>query len=389
MAKKIQRTSAAPTGAPASPPSARAAAGAAAGGAAPERKRRRGRVNRQLITEFTIQLATLTEAGIPIVKALTILEGQTRPGPFKSVLQDVVEDVSAGTPLSEALAKHPKIFDRLYTSMVRAGEAGGVLDKVLQRQAIFMERSAEMRSQIVRAMIYPAVIVFVALAVVSAVIVWIIPKFQEIFRSFRIDLPGVTQFLLDVSDFTVSYWYIVFGLPVVLAILHTSLMAKNQRYRYRAHQLLLKTPLLGSLLNRSLVAQFARTFGTLIQAGVPHLDALGIVRDATRNEVLMEGVEQIRKTVREGEGIARPMGETGLFDDLVTNMVDVGEATGELDKMLMKVADAYEKQVTRRIDALFKLIEPALLIVVAAFVGFIVVALFLPLMSIMSSVSSQ
>lgn len=386
MAKKIQRTSAAPAGAPASSPASSAPPG---GGPAPERRRRRGRVNRQLVTEFTIQLATLTEAGIPIVKALTILEGQTRPGPFKSVLQDVVDDVSAGTPLSEALGKHPKIFDRLYSSMVRAGEAGGVLDKVLQRQAIFMERSAEMRSQIVRAMIYPAVIVFVALAVVSAVIVWIIPKFQEIFRSFRIELPGITQLLLDVSGFTVSYWYLVFGLPVVLAITHTSLMAKNQRYRYRVHQIALKIPLMGALLNRSLVAQFARTFGTLIQAGVPHLDALAIVRDATRNEVLMEGVEQIRKTVREGEGIARPMGETGLFDDLVTNMVDVGEATGELDKMLMKVADAYEKQVTRRIDALFKLVEPALLIVVATFVGFIVVALFLPLMSIMSSVSSQ
>jgi len=382
MAKKIQRSSAAP----AAPGPASAGAPNAAGPASP---RRRGRVARNLVTEFTIQLATLTEAGIPIVKALTILEGQTRSGPFKLVLQDLVEDVSSGTPLSESLAKHPQVFDRLYSSMARAGEAGGVLDKVLQRQAVFMERSAEVRGKIVGAMIYPSVIVLVAVAVVSAVIVWIIPRFQEIFKSFRIELPAVTQLLLDVSDFTVNYWYIVFGAPVLAALAHTALMARRRAYRYRVHQLQLKLPLFGALLNRGLVAGFARTFGTLIQAGVPHLDALGIVRDSSRNEVLMEGVESIRRTVREGEGIARPMGETGLFDDLVVNMVDVGEATGELDKMLMKVADAYEKQVERRINAMLKLIEPLLLIVVAALVGFIVVALFLPLMSIMSSVGSQ
>ncbi|MFO1009363.1 MAG: type II secretion system F family protein [Planctomycetota bacterium] len=385
MAKKIQRSSGASAPATSRPEATPAAAPAP--GAPPRRKG--GRVARQLVTEFTIQLATLSEAGIPIVKALTILEGQTRPGPFKNVLLDLVEDVSSGTPLSESMAKHPKVFDRLYTSMVRAGEAGGVLDKVLQRQAIFMERAAEMRSKIVGAMIYPSVIIFVAVAVVSAVIVWIIPKFNDIFRSFKITMPGITQFLLDVSDFTVRYWYLVFGLPILLAVLHFAMLARSQPYRYRVHALMLKLPILGAILNRSLVGAFARTFGTLIQAGVPHLDALAIVRDASRNEVLMEGVESIRKTVREGEGIARPMGETGLFDDLVTNMVDVGEATGELDKMLMKVADAYEQQVERRINAMFKLIEPVLLIVVAGFVGFIVVALFLPLMTIMSSVGTQ
>ncbi|MBK7877854.1 MAG: type II secretion system F family protein [Planctomycetes bacterium] len=384
MAKKIQRSSGAPAQAP-----ARQEAAPSAGGAAGAPRRRTGRVARQLVTEFTIQLATLSEAGIPIVKALTILEGQTRPGPFKGVLQDLVEDVSSGTPLSESMAKHPKVFDRLYTSMVRAGEAGGVLDKVLQRQAIFMERAAEIRAKVVGAMIYPSVILFVAVAVVSAVIVWIIPKFNDIFRSFKITMPAITQFLLDLSEFTVAYWYLVFGLPLLLFVAHVTMLARSQPYRYRVHKLMLKLPVLGPILNRSLVGAFARTFGTLIQAGVPHLDALAIVRDASRNEVLMEGVESIRKTVREGEGIARPMGETGLFDDLVTNMVDVGEATGELDKMLMKVADAYEQQVERRINAMFKLIEPALLIVVAGFVGFIVVALFLPLMTIMSSVGTQ
>lgn len=378
MAKRIQR--AAPRTAAALP---------ASGSPSPEPKKRlRGRVSRTLVTDFTIQLATLSEAGIPVVKSLSILEGQTRPGPFKSVLQALAEDVAAGTPLSESMAKHDRVFDRFYWNMVRAGEAGGVLDQVLYRLAQFMERAASIQGRIRNATIYPAVVAAVAVAVVSGVIVWVIPKFREIFTSFNIDLPAMTQLLLDTSSFTVSYWYIVFGLPVAAFFAHGIMMRRSQPYRYRVHALQLRLPLVGPLVGKSLTATFARTFGTLIQAGVPHLDALGIVRDATSNEVLLEGVESIRKTVREGEGIARPMGETGLFDDLVTNMVDVGEATGELDKMLLKVADSYEIGVERRIDALFKLLEPALLILVAAFVGFIVVALFLPLMTIMSQVGN-
>jgi type IV pilus assembly protein PilC len=192
---------------------------------------------------------------------------------------------------------------------------------------------------------------------------------------------------LDLSSVVVRYWYLVFGIPVALIFLHLSLMRKNHGYRYRIHKMLLRLPGIGPLLSKAIIAGFSRTFGTLIESGVPHLDALGIVRDTTGNAVLIEGVEQIRKTVREGEGIARPMGESGVFDDLVVNMVDVGEATGELDKMLLKVADSYEVAVDRRIDALFKLVEPALLIVMAVIVGFIVVALFMPLMAIMSQLS--
>lgn len=383
MVKKIQRSA---------PRAAVAPAAAPASDAAPRSRgapKKSGRVARQRVTEFTIQLATLSEAGIPIVKALTILEGQTPAGPFKTVLASVVEDVSAGTPLSEALAKHERVFDRLYSSMVRAGEAGGVLDQVLHRQATFLENAAAVRAKVLGAMIYPAVIVVVALGVVSAVVVWVIPKFQEIFQSFNIALPALTQFLLDVSQFTVRFWYLVFGVPIALLVVHTVALRRNRAYRYRVHALLLRLPILGPVLTRALTASFARTFGTLIEAGVPHIEALGIVRDATQNEVLMEGVETIRRTVREGEGIARPMGETELFDDLVTNMVDVGEATGELDRMLLRVADAYENEVDRKINAMFKLIEPLLLVVVAAFVGVIVVALFLPLMEIMSQVGNM
>lgn len=377
MAKKIKRT------APAAGPVPR-------GGpvAAPARRRRGGRVPAQVVTDFTIQLSTLTEAGIPIVRSLSILEGQMRPGPFKGVLSELVEDVSGGTPLSEAMGKHERVFDTLYSSMVRAGEAGGVLDRVLTRLAAFREKAAAIRATVRGAMIYPTVILVVAIGVLAAVITWVIPKFEEIFRSFQVDLPGPTRILLDLSDFTVKYWYLVFGLPLALLLLHGIGMRRGGGYRFAVHKLLLRLPGIGPVVSGSLVAGFCRTFGTLVQAGVPHLDALGIVRDATGNDVLQEAVEDVRRTVREGEGLARPMGETGLFDDLVVNMVDVGEETGELDRMLLRVADAYEVQVDRRIDAFFKLLEPILLVVIAAIVGFIVVALFMPLMEIMSQLGS-
>jgi type IV pilus assembly protein PilC len=386
MAKRIQRAAPRPAGAAVA--TAPGPAGERTAPAAAGKRRRTGRVSRAAVTDFTIQLATLSEAGIPIVKALAILEGQTRPGPFKHVLQELGEDVAAGTPLSESMSKHERVFDRFFWNMVRAGEAGGVLDRVLYRLAQFLERAAMIQARIRNATIYPAVVGIVAVAVVSAVIVWVIPKFREIFTSFNIELPVMTQILLDGSAAVVRFWYLFFGLPVALILAHRIAMRRTRAYRYRIHKLQLSVPLLGPLTSKALIATFARTFGTLIQAGVPHLDALSIVRDATSNEVLLEGVESIRKTVREGEGIARPMGETGLFDDLVTNMVDVGEATGELDKMLLKVADSYEVALERRIDALFKLLEPALLILVAGFVGFIVVSLFLPLMTIMSQVGN-
>ncbi|MEZ6013684.1 MAG: type II secretion system F family protein [Planctomycetota bacterium] len=380
MAKRIQRST--PKAAPREAPRA-----SSAGGPAP-RRGRSGRVNSATVTEFTIQLATLSEAGIPVVRALTILEGQTRPGPFKEVLREITEDVSGGSPLSEAMQKHDRVFDRLYASMVRAGEAGGVLDRVLQRLAVFREKAAEVRGKIGTAMIYPTVLVLVAVGVVSAVMAFVIPKFKEIFDSFGVDLPEVTQILLNVSTFIRDRWYIVFGLPALLLVLHLGLLAKRQGYRRFFHAFLLRVPVLGGVLRKTIIAGFSRTFGTLIQAGVPHLDALGIVRDTTGNEVLRDAVEDIRRTVREGEGIARPMGETGVFDDIVVNMVDVGEETGELDNMLLKVAEAYEKQVDRGTTRLLNLLEPLMIVAMAVVVGFIVIALFLPLLDIMGAIGS-
>lgn len=379
MAKKIQRNT---------PVQGRTVGSSGGGGGTAGSKVIGGRIRGQLVTDFTVQLATLSEAGIPVVRALTILEGQTKPGPFKALLAEITEDVSGGAPLSEAMGKHPRCFDELFSAMVRAGESAGILDRILVRLASFREKAAEIQSKIVNAMIYPAILTVVATGIVSAVIVFVIPRFQEIFESFDVTLPASTQFLLDVSEIATQRWYLVFGLPAAMVLLHMFLLSRSKPYRFRIHGLMLKLPLSGALMRQSLIARFSRTFGTLVEAGVPHLDALGIVRDATGNMVLAQGIEDIRRTVREGESIARTMGETGLFDDIVTNMVDVGEETGELDRMLLKVADAYERQLDRRIDALFKFLEPVLLLVMAVVVGFIVVALFMPLLEIMNSINS-
>ena len=383
MARRIQRTSPAPKSA------AAASGGARAGGGTAPASTRGKRVDADLVTDFTVQLATLSDAGIPVVKALTILEGQTSPGAFKDVLREITEDVSGGSPLSEAMAKHDRVFDHLYSSMVRAGEVGGVLDRVLNRLAVFREKAADIRSKIKSALIYPAVLVLFAIIVIAAVVMVVIPKFKEIFESFNVDLPEPTRILLAISGFMTTWWYLVIGLPILMFVLHNIFVRRNRGYRRGWHALLLKIPFLGPVLSRSMTAQFARTFGTLVQAGVPHLDALGICRDTSGNEVLVDAVEDIRRTVREGEGIARPMGETGLFDDVVTNMVDVGEETGELDGMLLKVADAYDVQVDRKLNAFFKVLEPAILIFMAVVIGALVIALIMPLTEMMQTIGSQ
>jgi type IV pilus assembly protein PilC len=336
------------------------------------------------VTEFTHQLATLTEAGIPVVRSLQVLEGQAAAGPFKAVLGELVEDVSSGTPLSEAMGKHERAFDRLYAAMVRAGETGGVLDVVLLRIADFRERAAEIRGKIVSAMIYPVIVVLIAIGVIAAAMTFVVPKFRDVLDAMGAELPGPTRVLLAASEFTVQYWYVVFGVPIVLGILHVVGMRASVGYRYFVHRWSMRVPYLGPLVSQGEVAGFARTFGTLVQAGVPHLDALGIARDTTKNEVFFSAIDDVRTTVREGETIARPMTESGVFDALVCNMVEVGEQTGELDKMLLKVASAYENQVKRRIDLFFRIIEPLLLVVIAGMVGFLVVAMFLPLLSITS-----
>ena len=348
-----------------------------------------GRVSSKAVTEFTRQLSTLQDAGLPILRSLVILEEQQRPGLMKNVLRMVAEDIEGGATLSEAFAKHPKVFDRLYVNMVAAGEAGGVLDVILLRLAEFKEKAEKLKRKIIGAMIYPAVIVLFALGIVSGIMVFVIPKFQTIFNDFGINLPPMTRVLLGVSDWfmhgTPPGWtVIVFG-PVA-GIMLFKLIRSSSGGRYATDFVGLKTPILGMLLRKTSIARFTRTLGTLISAGVPILEAISITRETAGNEVYSRAMERVHDSIREGESFANPLRASKVCDNLVVNMIDVGEETGELDKMLLKIADNYDEEVDVAVASLVSLLEPVMVVVLGGIVGFIVLALFMPLVSLIQSV---
>ena len=357
-------------------------------GSAKRRSFFRGGVSARKLTQFTSQLATLQGAGIPIVRSLRICEGQLRPGPLKTVVATVADDVEGGASLSEAMSKHDFVFDRLYTNMVRAGEKGGILDQILQRLADFSEKSQQIRGKVKEALTYPVVVLGFAVAVMFFVMIVIVPKFEAIFASFKTELPAVTKILIGLSRTLEDYWYLFVGVPVLLYIVYR-LLLRVPSFRYFVDKMKLHSPIAGVLIEKTIVARFSRTLGTLLNSGVAILEALEIVQGSISNAVLAGAVGDVRASVREGATIAAPLLESRTFDDLVVNMIDVGEATGSLDKMLLKIADTYEAEVDVRVSTLFKLLEPLLLLVLAVVVGFIVVALFLPILKVMDSFNKQ
>lgn len=388
MPKKLQRQVRAPKAAqqqaPARPARPGVAPSSASSGAI------RGRVRTKALADFTSQLATLLEAGIPVVRSLRILEGQLPNGALQRTVAAVTDDVESGTPFSESLEKFPRTFDRLYTNMVRAGEAGGIQERILQRLSIFMEKSEDIKAKVKGALAYPIVVLFVAFAVVLGVMTFVIPRFKEIFRQLIQDeLPAATQRLIAISDFVIQYWWIwAIGFPM-LYVVHRMLVARVVGYRRWRDHMLLKVPLFGPLTKKTIVARFARTFGTLVESGVAHLEALEIVKASVRNLVLEESIDKILASIREGEGLAQPMSESPIFDDLIVNMVDVGEQTGELDRMLLRIADRYEIEVDRTIDSVFKILEPVLIVFLAVFVGFIIYALLAPMLKLMQTMGQR
>jgi len=345
------------------------------------------RVPNRVLTAFTQQLATLQSGGLPLVRSLRILEGQQPPGPFKGVVEAVADDVEGGAPLSEALAKYPHVFDRLYVNMVRAGEAGGMLGVVLDRLATFSRKSDQIRGQIRSAMAYPVAVMLFAGLVVVVVMTFIVPKFEAIFDDFGTEMPVPTRVLLAVSRSLGTYWWAYVAVPVVLVVLFR-LMMRSEAIAYRVDQLKLKVPIFGRLQRLTIIARFSRTLGTLLQNGVPILEALGIVKASIPNRVLEEAIGDVHASIREGETIAQPLGESGVFDDLVVNMIDVGEETGQLDAMLLRIADTFEADVDLEVATVFKALEPVLLVVMAVVVGGIVVALFLPIVEVMNTFGS-
>jgi type IV pilus assembly protein PilC len=355
-----------------------------------------GRVKTKVLTQFTRQLSTLQDAGLPLLRSLQILEQQQKPGLMKSTLADVNVEVESGSSLSDAFAKSPRAFDRLYVKMVAAGELGGVLDVILQRLANFMEKAQRLKSRIKGAMIYPAVVIFIAVVIVTGIMYFVIPKFEAIFKDFHIELPGLTQFLIDASSWVagkgdgqmIPGWIVIVSSPFFI-FMFLKIFRKTDFGRAAVDWVTLKIPVIGELVEKTTVARFTRTLGTLVSAGVPILEAVNITRDTCGNWVFERALQRVHDSIREGESFAVPLRESKVVDGIVVNMIDVGEETGDLDVMLMKVADNYDEEVDVAVQSLLSLIEPMLVVVLGTIVGGIVLALFMPLVKMIQSVSGS
>ncbi|TVQ77559.1 MAG: type II secretion system F family protein [Phycisphaeraceae bacterium] len=352
------------------------------------------KVSPKHLTTFTRQLSTLQDAGLPLLRSLQILEQQQKPGLLKNVLQSVVEDVQGGSSLSDAMAKHPRAFNILYTKMVAAGEVGGVLDVILQRLAEFMEKAQRLKRKVKGAMIYPAMVIIVAVAIVSGIMYFIIPKFVEIFQDFGVNLPGLTVFLMEVSNWVAGnrpgqgiagIVWIVFGIPGAFVLYKLLKLTKPGKALFDT--LFLYMPIVGKLLRKTTIARFTRTLGTLITAGVPILEAITITKETSGNYVFEKALGKVHDSIREGESFAGPLRDAKVCDALVVNMIDVGEETGDLDTMLLKIADNYDEEVDTAVASLVSLIEPLLILFLGGIVGLIVVAMFLPLVEMINSLS--
>lgn len=359
----------------------------AAPGAAPGKRKKGGRVSAQQITDFTAQFAVLIDAGLPVVRSLKVLAKQQKAGGFKTVLEEVAESVEQGSSLSEAFAMHPKAFDRLYVNMVKAGEAGGILDTILQRLADFLEKAARLKKKVIGAMIYPIIVMSVAVMILTGIMIFVVPAFEKMFKEQGFTLPLPTAILVEVSRAIVNPF--IGGIAILLLVvgaLAFGAWSRTPTGTRVVDSLKLKLPIFGNIIQKAVTARFTRTLGTLVQAGVPILEALNICKNAIGNVVLGAAIEKVAASIKEGETIAGPLSETGMFDDLVVNMIDVGEETGELDKMLIKVADTFDVYVDIAVESLVSILEPVLIVFMGGAIGFIVIALFLPLVGLIENI---
>ena len=352
-----------------------------------------GGVSTKVVTQFTRQLSTLQDAGLPILRSLRVLHQQQKPGLLKNILDQVATDVESGSTLSEAMSRHPKAFDRLYSNMVQAGETGGVLDVILQRLAEFMEKAQRLKRRVIGAMIYPSVVITFSVLIVTGIMIFVVPQFRVIFNDFRTTLPPLTEFLLSTSDwiamgYPVPGWVVILGSPFIIFFFF-KLIGKSKGGKYVLDTVKLKIPVVGSIISKTSIARFTRTLGTLLTAGVPILDALTITKDTCGNAVFEKALGKVHDAIREGESFAAPLRQAKVCDAIVTNMIDVGEETGDLDKMLMKIADNYDEEVDVLIGSLVSLLEPVMVVCLGGIVGTIVVALFLPLVKLIQNVSGD
>ncbi|MFO7775563.1 MAG: type II secretion system F family protein [Candidatus Hydrogenedentota bacterium] len=340
-----------------------------------------GGVKTKEIVIMTRQLATLIGAGMALLRSLNILVAQMKPCKLRDILREVITDVQTGSTLHEALAKHPHVFDRLYVNMVRAGETGGTLEEVLARLADFMERRQALKRRVRKALIYPIAVLVFATGIVLGILMFVVPTFAEVFADFDAELPAPTLMLIDIGDFVLYRWWV--GLLIVNStIIGVKLIGKSEYIKIGRDYAVLKVWMVGSLVTKISVARFARTLGTLIRSGVPILESLRITKETIGNAAIENAVQKVHDSIKEGDTIARPLDEAKVFPAMVVNMIDVGEETGSLDQMLMKVADIYDAEVEEAVDAMLQLLEPILIIGLGIIIGFIVISLYLPIFSL-------
>ena len=348
----------------------------------------RGRVKTKDLTTFTRQLATLVNAGLPLMRCIEVLKRQNSVPALKDALDGISEAIAGGATFSDALTAFPKIFDNLYVNMVKAGEAGGVLEVVLNRLAEFAEKAQKIKNKVKGAMIYPSVVLFAAIGITAFLLVTVIPKFQQVFNDILggQELPAVTQFVMGVSEFVQhNGLQILVGVVAIVAIY--KVFGKTPFGAYQLDRIRISMPVIGTLVRRTAISQFSRTLGTLLASGVPILQALVIVRDTTGNRVVRNAIQVVHDAVKEGESMTDPLASSKVFPPMVVSMVQVGEETGALPDMLTRIANTYDDEVDNAVAGMTAAIEPALIIFLAVVVGTIVIAMFLPMIKIISSVS--
>ena len=351
--------------------------------------KRGGKVKIKILTVFTRQLATLIDAGLPLLRSLNTLARQERNPVMRNTMTQLAASVESGNTFSEALAQHPGVFNKLYVNMVKAGELGGVLEIVLARLAEFQEKAQRIKGKVTSAMVYPLVVLTIAVLILSFLLVFIVPKFQKIFTEALPgqDLPGITLFVIGASHILINYWYLVLGGIAVLVVAY-KVFASTAAGAFVLDRVALRLPVFGDLTSKTAISRFARTLGTLISSGVPILQALNITRETAGNNVVANAIGRIHDSVKEGESVVGPMEASGVFPPMVTSMVQVGEETGQLPDMLVKVADVYEGEVDNVVTGLTSVLEPIMIVMLAVIVGVIVIALFMPMVKLITGMSN-
>lgn len=334
---------------------------------------------------FTRQFSTMIDAGLPLVQGIEILASQQTNKSFKQVLTDIRETVEGGSTFADALKRHPKVFDELYVNLVAAGEVGGILDTILNRLSIHMEKAEALKKKVKGAMIYPAIVMVVATGVITILLVFVIPIFAKMFAEFGKELPAFTQLVINISNF-MKTWIVPIIAACGLAGYAFKRYYATPKGRALVDDLALKAPVFGDLIRKVAVARFTRTLGTMISSGVPILDGLDIVARTAGNKTIQTAIEQVRKSVSEGRNFAEPLSETGVFPPMVVQMIAVGESTGALDAMLGKIADFYDEEVDAAVDALTTMLEPALMVFLGGTVGSLVVAMYLPIFTMAAAI---